>query len=106
MRPSASASRGSGNGYRVLKKGAGMPVILAHDAQEMVLRQKKGARLLFCENPATRLTAWRWRRPTTSIRHHTISPPVPPLGWWGTRRLSSSVSLRFDRPREHAYHEA
>ena len=39
--------------------------------------QEKGERLLFCENPATRLTAWRWRRPSTTIRHHTIPPHTP-----------------------------
>jgi len=30
---------------------------------------------------------------------------LPPLGSWGARRVSSSVSRRFDRPREHAYHD-
>src|SRR3989475_830382 len=39
--------------------------------------KEKGARLLFCENPATRLTARRWRRPSTTIRHHTIPPHTP-----------------------------
>src|SRR5206468_4099518 len=73
MSPSASASRGSGNGYRVLKKGAGMPVILAHDVQEMVLRQKKGARLLFHDNPATPLTAGRWRSRPPPRSHPTRS---------------------------------
>src|SRR5437773_3826384 len=73
MRPSASASRGSGNGYRVLKKGAGMPVILAHDAQEMVLRQKKGARLLYLRESCHTTDG----RPleieaTTTIPPHTI----------------------------------
>lgn len=36
---------------------------------------------------------------------HTIPPHTPPLGSWGAWGVSASVSRRFDRPREHAYHD-
>src|SRR5213593_2778045 len=64
MRPSASASRGSGNGYRVLKKGAGMPVILA---------QKKKVPGYF----SARIPPYR-RRPGDGDGHPTLSYPRAP----------------------------
>src|SRR5437867_12263039 len=64
MRPSASASRGSGNGYRVLKKGAGMPVILA---------QKKKLRGYF----SARIPPYR-RRPGDGDGYPTLPYPRAP----------------------------
>src|SRR5438093_10903133 len=40
--------------------------------------KEKGAGLVFCENPATPLTAGRWRRPTTTNLRHAIRPHTAP----------------------------
>ena len=74
MRPSASASRGSGNGYRVLKKGAGMPVILA---------QKKKLRGYF----SARIPPYR-RRPGDGDGYPTLPYPRAPCRLPAISRLN------------------